>query len=120
MTKLTNEKLDEIKNSFKKKGENWVKVGMSTCGIAAGADTVFNVMTNEVKKRNLNVSVKKCGCAGSCFAEPLVEVSIEGMPQVIYGAVDEDTAREIIDKHICGKRLVNDHIYGITSAEAQA
>jgi len=117
--KLTDEKLDEIKNNLHKKGENWIKVGMSSCGIAAGADVVFDVMTSEVKKRNLNVSVKKCGCAGSCFAEPLVEVSIEGMPQVVYGRVNEETAREIIDKHICGKRLINDHVYGITSTDLQ-
>jgi (2Fe-2S) ferredoxin len=113
MTKLTKEKLDTLMKTSKNKKSQWIKVGMSTCGIAAGADKAFKVLKEEIEKRGLDVSVEQCGCAGMCFAEPLVEVAIKGMPQVTYGKVNEETAYSIIDKHVCGKRLLNDHIFNV-------
>ncbi len=113
MKKLTKETLDACRSESQRKRGNWIKVGMSTCGIAAGAADVFAILQNEAQKRNLDVRVEKCGCAGMCFAEPLVEVYVEGMPQVVYGDVNKETALAIIDKHISGKRLLNDHIYNV-------
>ncbi|MBF0478664.1 MAG: (2Fe-2S) ferredoxin domain-containing protein [Candidatus Omnitrophica bacterium] len=106
------QKLDEIKNKFQQtqKG-SWIKVGMSTCGIAAGADVVMAALKDEARKNNVSVRIEQCGCAGMCFAEPLVEVFVEGVPQVTYGAVKEDTARAIIQKHVMGKEILNDYIY---------
>jgi len=104
-------------NDMKKKNTdekgNWIKVGLSTCGIAAGAKDVFDTLVFEKEKKNLNIEIKRCGCAGMCYAEPLVEVFIEGMPRVIYGRVDKSAAIEIINRHVCSKELVNDHIYDI-------
>lgn len=91
--------------------ENVIKVGMSTCGIAAGAQDVFNVLSEESKKRNIAVTVKQCGCVGLCSAEPLVEVSVAGLPTVTYGNVDQACAIKILEKHISGKRLLNDRIF---------
>lgn len=103
--------LDRIKNSQEKK--DWVKVGLSTCGIAAGADEVFLFLSEELKKRGVNIEVLRCGCLGKCYAEPLVEVKIAGLPVVTYGTVDKTVALDIIEKHIISKKLVNGYIYGI-------
>jgi len=108
--KITPAKLDEMNKSSKNKTSEWIKVGMSTCGIAAGADIVLETLSAEKKKHNLGITVGMCGCAGSCFAEPLVEVKVEGMPTVIYGRVDKDTAIKIIEKHVIGGILLDDHI----------
>ena len=90
---------------------DWIKVGMSTCGIAAKADEVYATLLEEVKKRNLQIEIKKSGCLGMCYCEPNIEVCITGMPTVIYGKVDKEIAIKIIDKHVCGKMLVNDNIF---------
>jgi NADP-reducing hydrogenase subunit HndB len=90
---------------------DWVKVGMSSCGIAAGAQEVFAVLQEEIKKRNLPVDVKRCGCLGMCYAEPLVEVNVQGVPRVTYGKVTREVAAEIAEKHLAAKTLVNDHIF---------
>ena len=111
MDKLTPETLDKISQAPVDKSKDWIKVGMSSCGIAAGADVVFNFFVEEVKKRNLQIEIKKCGCAGACYAEPLVEVSVEGMPTVIYGAVNKEVVTKILEKHVISKMLVNDCIY---------
>jgi len=93
---------------------DWIKVGMSTCGVAAGAEEVYKTLVEESQKRNIQIDIKKCGCLGMCYAEPLVEVSVEGLPCVIYGRVDKETAIKILEKHVCAKLLVNDSIYDLS------
>ena len=90
-----------------------IAVGMSACGLAAGAQEVFEVLKEEVKKRNLAVEVTKSGCAGMCYAEPMVEIKMEGLPTVIYGKVNNEVALEIVERHIMGQTLLNDHIFEV-------
>lgn len=111
---MTKEELLTIKNkAVAGQPKNWIRVGYSTCGIAAGAKEVLEVFSGEVKARGLDLQVKKCGCLGLCSAEPLVEVNIEGAPRVVYGKVSKDVAHKIMDEHVCQKRLVEGHIYEI-------
>jgi len=117
MKKITREDLDKINASPKKEANNYIRVGMSTCGIAAGADEVFTTLVEEAKKRNLPVEIKKCGCVGMCFAEPLVEVAVDGLPPVIYGKVNKEIAVKILEKHVAGKRLVNEYIFDLKVKE---
>ncbi|MDD2709117.1 MAG: (2Fe-2S) ferredoxin domain-containing protein [Verrucomicrobiae bacterium] len=91
-------------------GRGVIKVGMSSCGIAAGAGEVFEALTKEAKGRGLNLEIKKCGCVGSCYAEPLVEVRLPCLPTVLYSRVNKEIALRILDEHIVNKRLLNDLI----------
>jgi len=113
MNKLSPADLDKMSKAPYDKPKDWIKVGLSSCGIAAGADEVFNFFVEEVKKRNLQIEIKKCGCAGMCYAEPLVEVNVEGLPSVIYGSVNKDIATKILEKHVISKMLVNDYIFEV-------
>ncbi len=113
MPKITAHQLDDIKSKAQKPKGDWIKVGLSTCGISAGADKVFETLKEEIEKKKLNVRIERCGCAGMCHAEPLVEVSVEGLPRVTYGRVDKDVAQEIVDRHVQGKKLLDGHIYQI-------
>lgn len=113
MTKLTKVSFDQHKKALPATNKNWIKVGMSTCGIAAGAEEVYKTLQEEAKKKNLSIEIKKCGCLGMCYAEPLVEVHVEGVPQVIYGKVNKDIAIKILEKHVGTKMLVNDYIFDL-------
>lgn len=109
---ITKEDLDQMKAAARKSAPvNWIRVGYSTCGVAAGADVVYKVLADEAKARGLNVVVKKCGCSGLCSAEPLVEVNVEGVPHVFYGKVNAEVAHKIMDEHVCQKKLVENHIF---------
>jgi (2Fe-2S) ferredoxin len=113
MSPLTLKDFQESANSKNASIDNFIKVGLSTCGIAAGADTVFKILQKELAKKEFKIPVLRCGCAGMCFAEPLVEVKMEGMPHVLYGHVDEEIALKIVRKHILGKQILNDYIFSI-------
>ena len=110
MEKLSPDKLERISKE-KKQEDNYIRVGLASCGIAAGAEEVFNFFAEEIKKRNLPIRLSKCGCIGSCFAEPLVEVKVEGLPKIIYGKVNKEVASKIIEKHILAKIPVNDSVF---------
>jgi NADP-reducing hydrogenase subunit HndB len=82
--------------------------GMGTCGNAAGAkDTLPPLIDSLTEKGLTNVLVRQTGCMGLCHSEPTVEVVAPGMPAVIYGKVDAATAKEIVEKHIIGKELID-------------
>jgi (2Fe-2S) ferredoxin len=112
MNKLTKESLDNIAKQSRQEEKNWIKVGMSSCGIAAGADEVLKVLAEEAKKRNIQVNIKKCGCVGMCS----VRASRRGQCRRharVPTRVDKDVAVQILEEHIHNHRLVNDHIYDI-------
>lgn len=95
-----------------------VVIGMGTCGIAAGAKTVFDAFLDEMEKAGItDVTVKQTGCMGLCFSEPTVEVCCDDMPHVVYGNVDEKTARRIVREHLKDKALVSDHIFDKPSTD---
>ncbi len=116
MAKLTLEDLRRMRSEKQKAMEMrdnsnkdvQVIVGMGTCGIAAGAKETFTALIEALGEKSLtNVMVRQTGCMGLCHSEPTVEVVAPGMPAVIYGNVDAATAREIVEKHIVGKSLID-------------
>ena len=116
MAKLTLEDLRKMRSEKQKAMEMrdnsnkdvQVIVGMGTCGIAAGAKETFTTLIDILNEKSLtNVLVRQTGCMGLCHSEPTVEVVVPGMPSVIYGNVDAAMARDIVEKHIIGKSLID-------------
>lgn len=96
-----------------------ITVGMATCGIAAGADKILEIIKDEIKKQNLEgVRVVKVGCIGFCHYEPIVQVNMPDSKPVYYGNVNEDTAREIVRKHIASNEYVDDSIINLSFDKA--
>ncbi|ACB84831.1 NADH-quinone oxidoreductase subunit NuoF [Natranaerobius thermophilus] len=83
-----------------------VKIGMASCGIAAGAKKVYDLFSDEAQSK---ASVQETGCVGMCFKEPLVEV-IDNEGRFIYGDVDEKKAQQIIEDHLDNGQPVEDLI----------
>ena len=106
-----NKKTDLRKRDTEGK-EIQVIVGMGTCGIAAGAKQTLDAFITGLDEHKLvdHVIVRQTGCMGLCHSEPTVEVIVPGMPTVIYARVDAAVSKEIIQKHIIGRELLNDRI----------
>ncbi|MDN5367553.1 MAG: NADH-quinone oxidoreductase subunit [Thermovirga sp.] len=93
-----------------------IKVGMASCGIAAGARPVYEYLLDKLGDRK-DVEIKQVGCIGLCFREPLVEV-IEDGTRVMYGEVDIDSLEKIIESHILNGTPVEEKIILSDSTEA--
>jgi len=124
MPKLTLDDLEKIREQTKKKtglregGEYRAKitVHMGTCGIAAGARTIMNVFLNEIENRDISdVILTNSGCAGLCSREPMATVEITGQPPVKYVDLTEEKAKEVLEKHVLGGKIVKEYALGIGS-----
>lgn len=109
MAPLTVDQIKKIKEETQASTKkSWVKVGLSTCGVAAGAQDTFFALKQELAKRKISLEVKRCGCAGQCSVEPMIEVAMEGMPTVHYGKMTKDKIQRLIDEHLVGKKNLTD------------
>ncbi len=75
-----------------------VRVGMSTCGLAAGAQSVYSALQRVIHDRELPVELKRTGCVGACHREPLVEVLDEGA-MTLYGPVRAGQVEALLDSY---------------------
>lgn len=103
---LSNIKQKALKERNINKGTKIV-IGMGTCGIAAGAQDVLDVVLDEIDKQNIkNVRVTQTGCLGLCAQEPLLEIR-QGNTRVIYGNLDQEKAREIIRDNVIEGKIIS-------------
>ena len=86
-----------------------VLVGLASCGIAAGANKVYQKIEALAEAEKLDVELKKTGCIGMCYREPLVEV-VDDTGSYLYGEIDEEKAVEIMDKHIRQHEPIKDYV----------
>jgi NADP-reducing hydrogenase subunit HndB len=88
-----------------------VVVGMGTSGIAAGARQVLKTFVEEIGKRNLaDVTVTQTGEKGLASHEPILEVYEEGKEVVIYGNMDAEKARRVVQEHIVNGKPVSEYV----------
>jgi NADH-quinone oxidoreductase subunit F len=74
-------------------GKPKLLVGLGSCGIAAGAQVVYNHIKE--KDNGLLADLDVTSCVGMCYAEPLVEV-VSGEERVLFGQVDTAFADKIL------------------------
>jgi NADP-reducing hydrogenase subunit HndB len=118
LRKLREDKRQALAQRDAGEGSIEVIIGMGTCGIAAGAKETFAAMIAEIDRLRLdNVVVKQTGCMGLCASEPSVEVVVPGMPGVVYGNVDADTGRRIVNAHIVKGELLGEHLFDKPAAD---
>ncbi len=82
-----------------------IRVGLGSCGIAAGGLAVYDKLTEETK--GMDVEIYPTGCVGMCYKEPLVDITGEDGRTVTYGSVKPNMIGEIVKSHIIeGKPLL--------------
>lgn len=101
----------DMRNSIDDENKIRIAVGMATCGIASGSRETINSIVEEIKAQGLaNVSVVQTGCLGYCYAEPVVEVSMPGKESVLYGNINGQKAKELVDRHIKNGETITDWV----------
>ena len=102
-------KYEEIKkkavsqwDKLQKSSRPRILIGTGTCGSAAGADEILNVLRKELDAHNLKADIIQVGCIGLCYAEPLMEVAKPGKPSVFYGNLTPALVTEIVRDYLAG------------------
>jgi len=89
-----------------------ISVGLGTCGIGNGADTLFDALKDAAKGGP--VLVKKAGCFGFCAEEPLLMLYRPGMPILMFGDAKAAKAAKFIEA------ATNDKAYERLAKSARA
>ena len=74
-----------------------VKVGVATCGIAAGATKVYDAFAQAAGD---DFILERTGCIGMCYTEPIAEVKDEAGNTHFYGNISVEDVPKIIQEHI--------------------
>jgi NADP-reducing hydrogenase subunit HndB len=92
-------------------GSIQIVVGMGTPGIAAGARETLKEILNMIEEKQLaNITVRQTGNIGMDSWEPLLQVIIGEAAPVTYGKVTPFMARQIMEQHVLGGKVVSDHV----------
>ncbi|MCF7858409.1 MAG: NADH-quinone oxidoreductase subunit NuoF [Candidatus Cloacimonetes bacterium] len=87
-----------------------IKVGLASCGLAAGAGEVYEATLKHIKSKKIDADVKKTACIGMCFVEPLVEIIQDGKKSITYGNVTPENIGTVIDSYMKGKPVLENII----------
>ena len=108
------------------KEDNWVPganqsgtavitVGLASCGIAAGAQKVYDAFKTALK--GVPVELNFSGCMGMCYNEPLVEISVPNGPRYIYGKIQLEHVERIVKEHIQEGKPIKEWLVYATGIE---
>ena len=87
-------------------------VGAATCGRSAGAIPVLNTLKQELATRGLAGRVLEVGCIGLCASEPLVTVAKPGHPSILYGRMNPDKTRRLVEGYVVGDNPLPEYALG--------
>jgi len=95
-----------------KKNGSWVvKVGLASCGIAAGGQRVYDTLKASLNDHGLkNVELRRTGCMGLCYSEVLVEVFPPQGRRVFYRNVTSEQVQRIVEEHLIGGKPVSEWV----------
>ncbi len=97
-------------------GKVKITVHMGTCGIAAGAREIMNVLISELMPENPEGFIlTTSGCAGLCSHEPMVTVELTGKPPVKYVDLTKEKMRRIFNEHILKGKIVSEYALAVGS-----
>lgn len=80
-----------------------VKVGLASCGRAAGAMEVYKKLEGYLSQDPATFTLRKTGCIGMCFEEPIVSLSGSEIGEITLGKVNSENVINLIEEYISGK-----------------
>lgn len=95
-----------------------VLVGTGTCGCAAGADALVDIIRDYLKAKNIDVQIQDTGCLGLCYAEPLVELGKPGAPRVLFGKLSPENMTKCLDDYFENDQLNSPSALAVMDGES--
>jgi NADH-quinone oxidoreductase subunit F len=98
---------DEIRQKAVNEWDAWQKskkprilVGTATCGRAAGALSLLDVINDSLRKLKIKASVTEVGCIGLCFVEPMVDIIKPGKSRISYGGLTPENLPQLLEDYL--------------------
>ena len=123
MARITREDLEKIKtktlDSLKLRGGEFrgrINIHMGTCGLAAGAEEVMEVVKSEIAERGMkDVIITSSGCPGLCEQEPMATIELVGKSPVKYVNLNAEKMHQIMKSHVAEGTIVEEYALSVGS-----
>jgi len=109
MNTLTPEKIEAYRGGDKEQ-RPWIRVGMDTGGIAAGANDVYAALVAARDEGNASIEIVKTGSLGLAYADPVVVFQGKSGKPVVFGNMDAEAARQLVANHTRRGTLLEDRV----------
>jgi NADH-quinone oxidoreductase subunit F len=76
-----------------------IKIGLGSCCMAKGSDTLYHALADSVARTGADVVVKRVGCVGMCHRTPMIEVNAPGQAKTFYAGLDASQAQGLVLRH---------------------
>jgi NADH-quinone oxidoreductase subunit F len=102
--------------AFKEASGPKIHIGLSTCGIAAGALETRDAFEQALSRHGLEAHIHTVGCIGHCYAEPYVIIDHpdSGFPPIFYPEVTPGKAQMITRFFLVEGDPRFEHVLGAT------
>lgn len=90
-----------------------ILIGMGTCGLANGAQRVYNAVKDELTRLNLKADVVPTGCVGYCSREVILDIKLPGCPRICYCKVTPEDVPVLLQKTLVEKEIVAEKLLGL-------
>jgi len=87
-----------------------IKVGLASCGIAAGGLDVLEKVEAFLKEHDVKAQLEHTGCIGMCYAEVLMEIEDDEFGSTMYGYLNAVDIEDILTAHLIEKKPLTEHI----------
>lgn len=107
-------KVQEELERDREKGAPTVRITMSTCARAAGAEDTQRAIEDFIASSGLSARIIPVGCLGHCYAEPLVIIDhpATGFPPICYHSVNVGKARLIAQSYLVESDPAFEYVMG--------
>lgn len=79
-----------------------VRVGLASCGVAAGARDVYRALEDYLAANPRPVTLKQTACIGMCFEEPIVEFTGSSLGQMHIGKATAENIVQVLENYLEG------------------
>ncbi len=94
-------------------------IGMGTCGLASGADKVYNAIKAELEKLNIEADIVSTGCIGYCAKEPIVDIKLPNGERLSYAEVTAADVPALIKQSIVENSVYEKKFLGSLNPQSE-
>ena len=82
-----------------------------TCGVASGSKEVLDEINLEIGRRKIaDIVILEHSCMGCCYLEPYITIIDRDGTNTMYGYLNNEKVKEIVERHIVRGEIVNDYV----------